>query len=384
MQLKRLSVIASALILTSSLCSEDFVSIQYMSYDEDSGRTTIHTPFIEINKDFGVDYTLNLSLSHDSVSGASPTYYDSSSGASATISNSTTYKSNIVYGDIPYEEDRKAISATLTKRLESRDELTFGLNYSDEDDYKSKEFSFEYLHYLDKSKNSSISFGASYQKNDVDVYCFLGTLDCDGTSGASKDVRTKDLDVTNLEIGYTRVLDKTSQIKYSLFMIDEDGYLTNPYMRVVRDYYTNPKITPESKPDSRRAYGMTLEYAKALNDKLSIVSFYRYYDDDWDITSHTLNTKVYYDIDSKLTVGAGFRGYTQTKAKFFSGRRDYFTDQKYASSDRRVSEFDSYDYSLMFKYKLKKDVKLNFAVGYYDQPEYFDSKYYNIGIKYNF
>ncbi len=79
----RLSLITCSLLALSSLGAEDYVSIQYMSYDEDSGRTTISTPMIEINKDFGTDYTLNATFTHDSVSGASPTYYDTQSGASA-------------------------------------------------------------------------------------------------------------------------------------------------------------------------------------------------------------------------------------------------------------------------------------------------------------
>ncbi len=385
MQLKKLSIAAAcAIILSSNVYAEDYISVQYMSYDEDSGRTTIHTPAIEINKDFGTDYTLNFTFFHDSVSGASPIYYDSATGASAKIPTGAVYKSDIVYGDVPYEDKRDAFGLTLTKRFASRDELTFGLNYSDENDYESKEVSFEYLHYLDESKNRSVFFGASYQKNDVSIYCFLNTGDCDGVSGASSKVKEKDLDVVNLEVGYTQILDKTSQIKLSAFLIDEDGYLSNPYMRVVRDYYTNPKIAPDSKPDSRRSYGFTVEYAKALSYKLSSISYYRFYDDDWDITSHTFTQRFYYEWSEKWTFGVGFRGYTQTKAKFFSGRRDYFTDQKYASSDRRVSEYDSYDYTFTLKYSVNSDFDVNLGVGYYTQPEYFDSKYGNIGFKYKF
>jgi len=39
-------------------------------------------------------------------------------------------------------------------------------------------------------------------------------------------------------------------------------------MRVIRDYNTNPKIAPERKPDSRKAYGVMVEYSKALNSHL--------------------------------------------------------------------------------------------------------------------
>ena len=380
----RLSTIACSLLAISSLDAQDYVSIQYMNYDEDSGRTTITTPAIEFNKDFGVDYTLNVTILQDTISGASPTYYDASSGASATLSNTTSYPSNIEYGDIEYEDEREAIGTMLTTRFASRDELSVGYNYSTENDYRSHELSLEYLHYLNQSKNSSFSFGLSYQKNDVEIYCFLGTTECDSSSGASAISVEKDLDVYNFEIGYTQILDKSSLVKGSLFMVDEDGYLSNPYMRVVRDYNTSAMITQENKPSSRRAYGATLQYDKALSNHLSSIVFYRFYDDDWDIISHTFDMKIYYTWNRLLMLGLNFRGYTQSAASFFNARRDYFTDEVYASSDRRVSEFSSYNYGLSCSYTISESITFNGGIGYYEQPNYFDAFYYNVGIKYNF
>ncbi len=383
MQLK-ISTIACAFLATTTLFAQDYISVQYMSFYEDSGRTTIHTPSFEINKDFGADYTLNISAVHDSVSGASPTFYDATSGASATLPDGHTYTSDIVYGNIPYEDDRKAISLNLTKRFLSRDELIVGYSYSDENDYRSNELSAQYLHYLDSSKNRSLSIGASYQKNDVSIYCFMGTLDCDSISGASSKVKKRDLDVINFEVGYTQILDKNSMLKGSLFMINEDGYLSNPYMRIVRNFSTSPIIAPEQKPDKRSAYGVTLEYTKALTQNLSSIISYRFYDDDWDITSHTIDLRANYEWSKRTTLGVDFRAYTQSKAKFYSAKKVFFTDQKYASSDRRVSDFDSFNYAFTIKHKISKKITLNTGVGYYEQPDYFDATYINFGLKYGF
>ncbi len=214
----------------------------------------------------GTDYTLNATFTHDSVSGVSPTYYDTQSGASAKVPDGVIYQSDTEYGDTDYEDERKAVSLSLTKRFKNRDELTIGGDYSSEYDYDSTEVSAEYLHYLDSSKNQSITIGGSYQKNDISIYCRLNTGACDSSSGASEKV--KDLEVITTQIGFTQILDKTSLVKTSLFYINEDGYLSNPYMRVIRDYNTNPKIAPEKKPDSRKAYGAMVEYSKALNSRL--------------------------------------------------------------------------------------------------------------------
>ncbi len=380
MQLK-LSILTCAL-LSTSLIAEDYISVQMMHYDEDSGRTTISTPSVEINKDFGADYTLNVSYVSDSVSGASPIFIDSISGASAAISEGNTYQDDVQYSDVEYSDRRNSVGATLTKRFESRDEFTIGANFSNEYDYKSNEISAEYLHYLDDSKNQSISFGTSYQKNDVSVYCSLGTDICDASSGASEKIL--DLEVISSELGFTQTIDKTSQVKASIFYISEDGYLTNPYMRVVRNYDTNPKISQEVKPDTRKAYGGLIQYAKAFNDKLSSVSSYRLYTDDWDITSHTINSELYYEYNNKLTTGVGFRYYTQSEAEFYNGKRDYFTNEEYASSDRRMSDYNSLNYKVSADYKINTKVSINASVNYYDQLDYFDAFYYNVGAKYKF
>jgi hypothetical protein len=378
------SIFLSSILLSLNLQAQDYVSIQYMSYDEDSGATTINVPAIEINKDFGADYTLNASFVYDTISGASPTYYDSHrTGASVKIEDSVSLKQDIKYDNVKYEEERQAYGLMFTTRFESRDELTLGLNYSKEDDYESRELSLEYLFYTDKTKNSSFTMGASVQKNDVSIHCYLGNKECDGNSGASDNAIKKDLDVISAEIGYTQTIDKTSIVKGSIFTIVEDGYLSNPYMRIVRDYDTNPKILQEVKPDSREAYGSLIQYSKAFSKDFTSVSSYRFYSDSWDIYSHTINTETYYSV-SDFTFGLGLRGYTQSKAKFYSKEKDKFTDEKYASSDRRMSKFSSYNYKLSLDYKLNEDIVLNSSYNYYIQDDYFDATYYNVGMKYKF
>lgn len=361
----------------SSVSAEDYVSVQFLGYDEDSGRSTVFSPLFEINKDIGTDYSFNLSFGVDSISGASPSFYDSVSGASAASRGATT-QSNVAYGDIEYDDTRKFVGLSATKRFASRNELLIGFSSSDETDYRSLELSSEYLYYLDSSKNRSITIGGAYQKNQVLVSCH-GNEQCDSSSGASKSF---DIDIMNAEIGFTQIIDKTSLIKASIFYGLEDGYLGNPYMNIVRNFSTTPFIDAERKPDTRTSYGITFNYAKAINSKLSAITDYRYYSDDWEIDSHTLGLELNYDLDEKWSFGSGIRYYTQSSAKFYSENRDFFTSQKYASSDRRMSDLDSMNYKLSADYKLNKKISINMGVDYYDQPDWFNSIYYTLGAKY--
>ena len=383
MQLKRLSLsfFAAQLLVVSNLCADDYISVQYMNYDEESGRTTVSTPAIEISKDFGVDYNIKASFVHDALSGASPTWYDSSSGATSMISDGTLFQDDIVYDYIDYDDSRDAFAAAITTRFASRDELTFGLNYSNENDYTSREISVEFLHYLDALKNRSLTFGFSYQNNDVTVFC--SDSSCDASSGASPKKREKEIEVLTAQVGITQIIDADSLVKAALFYIAEEGYLSNPYMNVVRDYYGLVHLTLESKPDTRDAYGMQIEYYKSLG-ALSYNASYRLYNDDWEIMSHTFDLQLYYAYSKKLTVGVGGRFYTQDSAYFYSDRKDYFTDERYASSDRRVSDFASYNAMFSAKYRFYEDLSVNASLNYYTQPEYFDAIYYNFGFIYEF
>jgi len=376
----KLSYVAASLICVTQLAAENYVNVQFIGYDEDSGRTTVLTPQVEINYDYSADYAFNLSFGVDSISGASPTFYDAASGASAS-SRGKTLQKDVQWGDVAYDDVRKFVSASVVKRLVSRDEITAGINYSSESDYYSGELSAEYLHYLDSSKNQSISLGAAYQKNQILVPCYEGDSQCDAASGSSQRF---DIDVVNAELGFTQIIDKNSLVKVSLFGAKEDGFLSNPYMNIVRNYNSEPVIAGERKPDSRTSYGATLWYARAVNDKLSLIGDYRFYHDDWEIDSHTLDLEADYDLNRKWGFGAGVRYYTQSAAKFYSADKSNFTDQQYASSDRRISSFDAFTYKANADYRFSKMLKLNTGVTYYTQPDWFDAIYYTIGAKYSF
>ncbi len=382
MQLKtKLSIIASSLIVASSLAAEDYVSVQFVQYDESDDRASVSTPSIEFSKDFGVDYNLKLGLVADSISGGSPTWFDTTSGASAYSRGEDIHKDDVAYGNVEYDDKRVAGSALFTTRFASRDELAVGVNYSRETDYEARELSAEYLYYLGSSKNQSLSLGLSYQFNNVLVECIENEA-CDANSGASQ---TLDVNVVSAEVGFTQILNQNSLAKASIFYSNEDGYLSNPYMNVVRSYNPNSSIVDvvaENKPDTRVSYGATLQYIVALTDQISSNSTYRFYDDDWDIMSHTISSELYYELGRSWILGAGLRYYTQSEAKFY--RAGYFGDEMYASSDERMRDFDAWGYKINADYLITNDLSVNVGLNFYDQQDTFNATYYNIGLKYNF
>ena len=260
-----LSIIASLAIASSNaLYAENYVSVEYLQYDENDNRVSVSAPTLSASYDIGTDYTIKGDIVLDAVSGASPTWQpDTTSGASKR-NNSGDYE----YKNQDFDENRAAASLMLTTRFENRDELNTGLDLSRETDFYGNTLSAEYLHYTDASHNQSINVGVSYSFNEILSY------DYDTASGASTRETSNSI---NVQAGISQVINASSVIKAEAFAISDDGYLTNPHALVVRDYNTaNQKLTNEIRPDTRVAYGANLKYITALNDDLSYKANYRF------------------------------------------------------------------------------------------------------------
>ncbi|MGB6019903.1 MAG: DUF3570 domain-containing protein [Sulfurimonadaceae bacterium] len=377
----RLSVAAAAVISAIASQAEDYVSVQFLQYDENNNRTSVSAPSIMVNKDFGTDYTLNISGVADAVSGASPTYYDSASGASAFSRGIGVNASDVKYGNIEYSDQRLAGSLLFTMRFANRDELIIGANYSAENDFYSTEGSAEYMHWLDSSKNRSISLGLSYQANEILVECVENSA-CDSSSGASEAMTA---DVINAQVSFFQNIDAQSYAKASLFYVSESGFLSNPYLNVVRNNNgVTADVVAEARPDSKQAYGLALKYANALSSNISLHLAYRYYSDDWEINSHTLDTDLYYEAGSKWLFKIGLRGYTQSEASFYNGSDAYFTNEQYVSSDERLSAFNAVTYKINVEYQMTEDLRFNLGANYYDQSTGLSATYFMTGFTYNF
>jgi hypothetical protein len=376
MQLKKsinlLSTVTAGLLLGSTLLhTENYVSVEYLQYDESDDRVSVYAPLVEVSYDFSTDYNLKASLMYDGVSGATPSFLKNENGA--------LYK-----GLQSFEDTRKAGALLLTSRFENRDELYTGLDFSRESDYQSLTASFEYMHYTDETHNTAIHLGTSIGFNEILVYDTLsgasGHEENDGESGAS---HTEDSMSYNIQLGVTQVLTAESSVKVSAFTLFDDGYLTNPHGLVVRE---NTILGDENRPDSRSAYGLTTQYNQQVAKNVSLLGSYRFYTDDWDITSHTLEVDSYINLSKDVTLGVGLRYYTQTEANFYNENKDYFTTQEYASSDERLSKFDAFTYKASIDYKQNDRLSYNVGIQLYQQNTATDlsATAVTIGVKYKF
>ena len=379
----KISIVTAAVLFSSNLQAEDYVRVNYMQYTENDSRIQVQAPSIEVNKDFGVDYTLNAKLIGDSVSGGTPIYSDTTSGASAFNRGIGVDATKVKKENVDMSESRAFASASLVKRLQNRDEITTSYSKSYESDYDSNTLSVDYLTYSDNTKNRSYNFGLSYRFDTVLVKeCSSENYICDSTSGASA---KENVNALSTEVGLTQIIDSTSLAKLSLFYSNEDGYLSNPYYNVVRNNNgVTADVVAEKRPETRVSTGFNIKYIKSLSDKLSLNVKYKFYNDDWDITSHTIDLNNYYELNESIILGFGLRYYTQSEAKFYNESIKYFTNEEYASHDDRLSNFDAITYKGSIEYKYNDKISYNGSINLYDQSTDLSATYFSVGFKYSF
>ncbi len=391
MQLKKLNIKISqvailAILASNALQAENYVSMEFLKYDENDDRVSVLAPTFSASYDIGTDYNVKASFMHDTITGATPTWQpDSGSGASSK-NNSGDY----VYENQAFNDARNEGSLMVTTRFANRDELYIGANYSRESDYDSKSVSAEYLHYIDSSHNQSVNIGASYAFNEILSFNNNESRsrrdrdddydDYDDDSGASQKEESQSL---NVQLGFSQVLNEHSIVKVEAFAILDNGYLTNPHASVVRDYgLSNQRLVFEKRPDKRTAYGTSLKYITLFADDFSYQGNYRFYTDDWEISSHTLENDMYYELNKEFTFGAGLRYYTQTEASFYNPSKDFFSNEEFASSDYRLSAFDALTYKASMDFKQSKNVSYNLGAEFYTQSTGLTATMITTGLKY--
>lgn len=406
---KKLALLAVTASITPMLFADgsDKASTKFTYYKENNDRITVKYGGADITKDIGADYTISLGLSYDAISGGTPIWdsisgassgvqSDDVTGASECISASGSYicqntrdegligdgqkdMSDFAYRNVRIEDDRKAATFSLTKRTPSRDEISFGVSYSTESDFRSTEGSLSYLYNIDTTRNKTISAGISYQVNK-----------------AKHDSEWKDFYVLSGEVGYTQIFTKHTLANFNVFGSRQSGVLDNPYQRVIRyfnvaregndDHYKYYRAK-EKRPDFKKAFGSSAKLVTKIMPKVDLHAGYRIYKDSWGILSHTLSTSAYIDINKYITIQPLLRYYTQSNAVFYKSHKASdvtFSQHSYASNDERLGSYHTMTYGLGLIGKISKNFSTNLHYVYQDQSNGLKINYASLGIDYKF
>lgn len=262
---------------------------------------------------------------------------------------------------------------------------------------------------------------AKYGNNFLNEGFFQGVTVLDQNGNATTTYLPSDFnqwDKTNrnsysLSFGFSQVATRKMQFSVFFDVLQQEGMLSTPYHRVYfadkANYYIGEaQYIPvyettqntgvyqladdiERLPGTRfkLPFGGRLNYY--LNERLTIRTYYRYYWDDWGITSHTASIELPIKLTDRFTVFPMYRYYVQDASKYFAPFETHLSTEKYYTSDYDLSTFNANQYGFgvgytdiltnakIWKFGLKSmDLRFN----HYDRNDGLNANIVTFGIKF--
>lgn len=162
----------------------------------------------------------------------------------------------------------------------------------------------------------------------------------------------------SVSLGFSQILSKRLQGSIFLDAVLQNGLLSTPFQRVyfadINDFFIEDfqlADDVERLPDNRfkLPIGGRLNYF--LNDTFIIRTYYRFYMDDWGITSHTASVEIPVKLSNSFTLYPTYRYYTQTAADYFNEKEAALSSQSFYTSDYDLSGFNAHQYGAGLRYK---------------------------------
>jgi hypothetical protein len=129
----------------------------------------------------------------------------------------------------------------------------------------------------------------------------------------------------------------------------ENGYLSDPYKQA----YVAGSLLPDSRPGDRRAWAWTTRLLQSVAPLHGAVHLdYRYYGDQWNINSHTVDLAWYQELPDRWGVVPRVRWYSQSQAGWYAPYYSATRVDRLYSSDYRLSPYGALSTSVSAYKKL--------------------------------
>jgi len=331
---------------------KDSVSVGVNTYS-DNGDVQVYSPTFSLMKTVGKNFLVGVKMRVDAIAAASirngysPVVVDAVAGASPSEGNFDEMRYAPTFL-LAYEDENNAASG--------------GFYYSTENDYIGKAIFLNYTRQLNE-QNTAIGIGFSQSDDKWEpIY--------------DRDLPRDDRAERKIDFSINQLLSPTASIQFVYSNMYSEGFLSSPYHSVVQDDFAKF----ENYPETRSGHAFAVKGVVLLNDDNSMNYSYRYYTDDWEIDSHTVNLEWLSDFSKTITSGLRVRYYTQTAASFSKEVGAYNVSDEYFAVDYRMSAFDSYDVGIPLIYKPSptSPYKFTASIDYYQTS---DNDY--IQVRYN-
>ncbi|MBK7635025.1 MAG: DUF3570 domain-containing protein [Saprospiraceae bacterium] len=163
----------------------------------------------------------------------------------------------------------------------------------------------------------------------------------------------------DLSMTLSQVMSKRFQMALTLDLAYQSGLLSTPFHRV---YFDDGSLLRETLPGTRFKVPIGLRANYFMGEKFVIRSFYRYYQDDWGLTSHTIHVELPYKVTPFTSISPFYRYYRQSKIDYFAPYQENKSGAEFFSSDYDLSGFDSQFYGVGVRHTPFKTIANLFAI----------------------
>lgn len=139
-------------------------------------------------------------------------------------------------------------------------------------------------------------------------------------------------------LSWSQVMNKNLQVMLLADVVTQTGFLSLPFYRV---YFKDGSVHQEKLPDKRLKIPVGIRANYFIGDRIICRLYYRFYKDDWDIASHTVNIEVPVKITSFVSVSPFYRYYNQSAVKYFAPYQQHTAQDAFYTSNYDLSKFNS-------------------------------------------
>lgn len=313
----------------------------------------------------GIRHTFDIEVGVDHYSSASSDKVDLQANTSASYSDMRVYPS------LNYIRENEEKGRTLG----------VGVSSSTEYDYQS--FGINAL-FAQKTADRNGEFSARIQAY-LDQVKLLAPVELRGVPG-SDDKGNSARNTFAGTLSYSQIINRNFQVLFQADLIQQQGYLSLPFHRV---YFADGTVHQEKLPDNRLKIPLAARANYFLGDNIVVRGYYRFYTDDWGITSHTADVEVPVKFSAFFSVVPFYRYYTQTAAKYFSGYEMHSASSGFYTSNYDLSRFNSNFAGVGFRFVPVRGLfgieRLNMIevrYGHYSRSTNLNSNIVSINIRY--
>ncbi len=320
----------------------------YLVYSE-ADRVTVHKIITNANVTLGDNNALSLEAVYDTITGATPSgAVKSVNTVSVTTPSSGGNGFKTASGTpdlILFDDTRLGVNVGWTRKYSRTFKINYGASVSVERDYEAYGGS---LTFDKETADRNLTFTAGIASSYDAVFQSsgrtpqpMGNVDEAVFYDAGKKRGYEGL------LGISKTLNRRTVAQINYTIGSQEGYLTDPYKLISMTdangvekerYY-------ESRPDNRLRQTLYGALVHRLGNQDTIHLSYRFYRDDWDINSHTLNYRHRKKFANGHFLEPHLRLYSQTAANFFSHSLPYVSEEQplpeFASADYRLDEMNS-------------------------------------------